>query len=207
MDRVAMKLSAEELHDVLLIFREHLLHCWRRFHAETPHSLPLAFSGASPAVLSSLTCQQTSAFLYKQLSQLGVEDVEPCGGSMRHAEPLEGGLKDTSRRDVDADGYVWAGHYWLEHNGMVIDITKDQFGWEFSDIHVIEDSAWIYWKRPGFFPVSDLNMFAAAVSRFEGASRLASAGDDQRAQVKLSFERAMARAAAVAGIPSARMQA
>jgi hypothetical protein len=201
-----MKLSAEELHDVLLIFREHLLHCWRRFHAETPHSLPLAFSGASPAVLSSLTCQQTSAFLYKQLSQLGVEDLEPCGGSMRHAEPLEGGLKYTSCRDVDSDGYVWAGHYWLEHNGMVIDITKDQFGWEFSDIHDVEDSALIYWKRPEFFPVSDLGMFAAAVSRFEGAGRLPSESDDRCLQAKLSFERAMECAAAVVGVPAARMQ-
>jgi hypothetical protein len=190
-----MKLSAEELHDVLLIFREHLLPCWRRLHVEAPHGMPLAFQGPVPEVPSSLMCQQTTAFIYKQFAELGIEDVELCGGSMRHAKPLQ--RKDPSRRDVDIEGYVWSGHYWLEHNGLILDITKDQFGWEFSEIHDTGDSGMIYWKRPGFFPESHLGMFAAAVSEFEGAGN---------PSVKLSFDQAMERAAEMVGTPAARVR-
>lgn len=190
-----MRLSAEELHNVLLIFREHLVPCWRHLHAEVPHGSPLAFSGPAPEILSSLMCQQTTAFLHKQFSRLGVEGLELCGGSMRHAEPLE--REDPSRRDVDTEGYVWGGHYWMEHNGMIIDITKDQFGWSFDDIHDIESAGLIYWKRVGFFPASDLGMFDAAISAFEG---------DHQDQVRRSFDEAMDRAAAVVGPPAALMQ-
>jgi hypothetical protein len=198
-----MKLSAEDLHAVLLIFREHLLPCWRQFHAEVPHGLPLAFRGGVPEAPSSQMCQQTAAFLYRQFERLGIEDVELCGGSMRHAERLE--REDPSRRDVDVEGYVWAGHYWLEHNGMVIDITKDQFGWEFDHIHDSETAELIYWKRPDLFPESHLGMFAVAVSKFEGTFQSLD-GNDHYLQVGRSFDLAMERAAAVLGTTSARLR-
>lgn len=198
-----MKLSAEDLHAVLLIFREHLIPCWRQLHAEIPHGLPLAFLGAVPQVPSAMMCQQTTAFLYRQFERLGIEDVELCGGSMRHAERLE--REDSSRRDVDVEGYVWAGHYWLEHNGMVIDITKDQFGWDFDHIHDSESAGLIYWKRPDFFPVTDLGMLDVAVSKFEGTLP-SLGGNDHFHWVGRSYALAMERAAAVLGDPSARLR-
>jgi hypothetical protein len=194
-----MKLSAEELHAVLLIFREHLLPCWQRLHAEIPHGMPLAFPGSVPEILSSMMCQQTTAFLHKQLSRIGVDDVELCGGAMRHAEPLE--REDPTRRDVDDEGYVWSGHYWLEHNGLIIDITKDQFGWDFDEIHDVESAALIYWKRPGFFPESGLGMFAAAVSKFEGQPQAVGQDDEPHFVIVLeSFEEALRRVSGVFGL-------
>lgn len=201
-----MRLSPDELYDIMVIFREHLQPCWRRFHAEGRRSYPLQFPGGIPSVPSALTCQETSAFLYKTLTALGVSDLELCGGVMRHAHELGGdGLadhmmkdrSDVSRQRVDDDGYVWEPHFWLEHNGMVIDITKDQFGWDASDIHDLELSELIYSKEPGLFPEEDLSLFASAVLMFEGGGH--ARRDAEAMRIKASMEAATESASSIIG--------
>ncbi len=203
-----MRLSADELYDILLIFREHLIPCWERYHAEGPH-----FGRGSdevPAILSKNTCRHTSAFLYKQLKGLGVEDLRACGGLMRHAEPLEGDAlhenelrcdRDPARLKIDEDGFAWEGHYWIEHNGMVIDITKDQFGWAFDDIHDVETAEIIYRFDPDYQASKRFSALKSTVAKFEGqAQTFWQDGDPHFARVQESFEDATRRVAEVLGV-------
>ena len=201
-----MRLLSDELHDVLVAFREHLEPCWRRFHVEGRRSYPLQFRDGMPSVASALTCQETSAFLYKMLTALGVSELELCGGVMRHAHELGGdGLSehlkkdrsDISRQKVDDRGYVWEAHFWLEHNDMVIDITKDQFGWDASEIHDLATSELIYSKEPGLFPEEDLSLFVSAVLLFEGGD--CARRDAESMRIRESLEAAMESARSIIG--------
>lgn len=202
-----MKLSADELYEILLIFREHLLPCWERYHAEGPH---FGRGGDEiPDVLSKNTCRHTSAFLFKQLKGLGVEGLRACGGVMRHAEPLEGDalhennlrdLYDPSRLKVDEDGFAWEGHYWIEHNGMVIDITKDQFGWAFDDIHDSETAELIYHRDPDKPAARQFASLKSTVGKFEGqAQTFWQDGDPHFARIRESFDEAMRRVSEILG--------
>lgn len=56
-----MRLSSGELYEILLLFREHLIPCWERYHAEI---LPFGRGGGVvPEILSKNACRHTSAFI------------------------------------------------------------------------------------------------------------------------------------------------
>jgi hypothetical protein len=204
-----MRLSADELYDILLIYREHLLPCWERYHAEGSQNFRRG-SGAEIPDISKDTCRHTSAFLFRQLKSLGVEDLRACGGYMRHAEPLEGdALHENARRDprdparleVDEDGFAWQGHFWIEHNGMVIDITKDQFGWAFDDIHDVETAAVIYRFDPDFQALKRFSALKSTVAKFEGQAQTFWQDSDPHFEcVWASYEEATRRVSEVLGI-------
>jgi hypothetical protein len=203
-----MRLSADELYDILLIFREHLLPCWERYHTEG--SQFGRGGGDIPEIISKDTCRHTSAFLYKQLKGLGVEDLRACGGLMRHAEPLEGdALVENERRDphdrarlkVDEDGFAWQGHFWVEHNGMVVDITKDQFGWAFDDIHDTETAESIYRFDPDYQASKRFSALKSTVAKFEGqAQTFWQDSDPHFEMVRTSYEDALRRVYEVLGV-------
>jgi hypothetical protein len=198
-----MKLSADELYDILLIFREHLIPCWERYHAEGPNNFRRS-DCEIPEILAKGACRHTSAFLYKQLKAVGLEDLKPCGGLMRHAEPLDGdALIDFAgavNTVIDDEGYAWEPHYWLEHNGMIIDITKDQFGWSFDDIHDLETAGMIYREDASYQASKRFAALKATVSKFEGVPQTYwQDGDPHFAKVAESFADSMERARVVLG--------
>lgn len=129
---------------------------------------------------------------------------------MRHAEPLEGDalhennlrdLYDPSRLKVDEDGFAWEGHYWIEHNGMVIDITKDQFGWAFDDIHDSEAAEQIYRRDPDKPAARHFSALRSTVSKFEGQAQTFWQDSDPHFElVRTSYEAAMQRVSAVLGV-------
>ncbi|NTF16947.1 hypothetical protein G6L37_00710 [Agrobacterium rubi] len=198
-----MKLTVDELYEVLVAFREHLVPCWRRYHEDGRSNFNRNMDGSVPEIVSTLTCRHTSAFLYKHLKALGLDDLRARGGMMRHAEPLGAEeFYDNSRKDasdpswriVDEDGYMWEPHYWLEHGDLVVDITKDQFGWEFSDIHDLEIAEMIYEAKPALCGNGLLRGLKSTVSKFEGEAQTYWQDRDPHFQeVRESFELTMKR--------------
>lgn len=207
-----MRLSVDELYEVLVAFQEHLVPCWRRFHEDGRSNFKRNMDGSIPEIVSTLTCRHTSAFLYKHLKAIGLEDLRARGGMMRHATPLgpmelyENSRKDRldpSWREVDEDDYMWEPHYWLEHGDLVIDITKDQFGWDFSDIHDLETAEMIYQADPVLCGNGILRGLKATVGKFEGeAQTFWQEGDPHFAQVRESFEATMVRVREIVGAPA-----
>jgi len=74
------------------------------------------------AMPSERMCRFTVAFLAIVLRKETGETWKIRGGSPWPPKYPDGGMLSTSGN--------WEGHYWLERNGTIIDITADQFGYE-----------------------------------------------------------------------------
>jgi len=176
-----MKLDLSQLGPILCLFYEHLTPCWVQFHRDYNAQIKSLVDGGGrrevPTIISQYTCRHTSAFILKQLKRLGVEDVRPAGGLMRHAhEGDPQSLAEVERLDqrglagrfFDEDGFMWEPHFWLEHNDLIIDITKDQFGWDALDILDVSQGRTIYCKHPEKSKMTYLSSLKSTVMKFEG---------------------------------------
>lgn len=180
-----MKLGLSQLDSVLHLFYEHLTPCWRQFHIDFANQMAVSSKGGDrqeiPAPLSRYMCRHTSAFILKQLKQMGVQDIRSAGGVMRHAQEGDPDfLMELTRLDpvnlrgryADEGGFVWEPHFWLEHNGYIIDITKDQFGWNAFDILEV-DTTQVYRKSADKSKMSYLSSLRSTVLKFEGEPQTA----------------------------------
>jgi len=112
----------------LTAMREFLLPLWAaKKEKEDLGRTPIRDINESP---DTDMCRLTSAFLVLFFSARG-DSVVVCGGEPCHN---------------DAGGYLkpngeWAGHYWIDLDGQVVDLTAEQFGGEK-----------IVMTSPGFLP-------------------------------------------------------
>lgn len=167
-------LSIEQITELTKRFREYLEPCWRQFHEDYGRGVGRsAADRIIPSPLSKFTCRHTSAFILKQLVASGVNEIAPAGGWMRHAalpDATSPVIAVPNKREVDASGYVWEPHFWLEHNGFIIDVTKDQFGWDAEDVSVIDGSEQVYRKLPEYSRSHWLKTVRTTVGKFEGVT-------------------------------------
>lgn len=161
-------LDLDQITELTALFRTHLEPCWRQFHEDYANGV--GRKGVPiPDPISSFTCRHTSAFILRRLVAAGVGDVAPAGGWMRHAYlPADKEITIEGNHEFDDAGFVWQPHFWLEHNGFIIDITKDQFGWDHSAITPIEEGQAIYRRLDQYSKSYWLKSLKMTVSKFEG---------------------------------------
>jgi hypothetical protein len=195
-----MLLTVEQLNEIVPIYREHLIPCWERYHDEGAYNF--GSQTGRPAILSSNACRHTSAFVFKQLVAMQLDDLHCRAGLMRLYKPMSEGPAPTELQPgidrskhyraslgVDDDGYDWSYHYWLEHNGLIIDLTKDQFGWDGNHIHSIDQAASIYRIDTNRNARRDFSNVKSNVAKFEGIAQTYQQENDPHFDlVRASFE-------------------
>lgn len=100
------------IEQIAIMARRFLVPQWRKWHAE--------WGPPAPASLSQWTCVRSSAFLCAVLTDAEIP------------ARLQSGVPHPARAGRDGLGFrtgdAWHSHAWAGCDGLIVDITNDQFG-------------------------------------------------------------------------------
>lgn len=104
-------MSREAILAIATDVRAFLEPVWRDWHS--------AWGGELPTIASENTCGRSSLFLQRALVETGF------------AAEWATGLPSLDRPDQPDgffDGHIWRSHAWAECDGLIVNVTADQFG-------------------------------------------------------------------------------
>jgi len=108
-----------------------MTHEYRRLAARQYRPMVLERGVPEPACKG--LCRHTSLLLQNTLKDIGDPGWVAMGGMMRRNGKLpEMAFEKDPYGEwrVEADGTVWLQHWWLEKDGLRLDLTCESFGWE-----------------------------------------------------------------------------
>lgn len=125
----------ESILDRLSETREYLEFCWTFSHMNyIKHGSRFFLQKMPdlPCVSSAVMCRHTSLFLLMSLEAAGDNSWQVKGGYLKIPKNINPKMIDFYGNAVlkDAYGNKKIEHYWLESDGVILDLTSDQVGYE-----------------------------------------------------------------------------
>lgn len=131
-----MPMNLDDARLALADLRRAFVEAWRFSHENYLHGGQNFFvnrRAEMPDPLCTDMCRHTSYALQHLLAAAGDPGWRPAGGFLRARtdRPDLAGQRDSFGEWVcDTDGILWLQHWWLEKDGMRLDLTAEAMGWD-----------------------------------------------------------------------------
>lgn len=148
--------------------RSHLELCWEFSRASVLKSLTVGDNPIGlPNVQSTLMCRHSVLFTYQLLKSIGIDNVRVGGGLLvlSNNTPSDNFNIWGSYVYDQADGTQAIPHYWLEVNGLVMDLTGDQAGYS-SVVLVAADQASMFIKNDSESKLAKIRSVQSVVNQW-----------------------------------------